>query len=263
MKAMHSAPPEKAWKLGKGPFIFSGFPPHCAGNLEIINISDEKVKIKAIPAFKNEDPVYEHFKEVRVAVSLEPRTHVRVPAFFDIQPDTPSGTYRTSLSCGKQQVEAIIHVFDKYSYILSPPRIFLRGSAGETLTHPLIITNTGNVSFSLPEVGLIWFEEQDWVGRTFVYALRESPKGGGYENYLDRVMGEFQSEMIPSTRIHVECKPWEINSGVVAQASLTVTIPKEFKKGRTYLGFIKIPGRRLWFEVECIGSINSEKRRQK
>jgi len=260
---MHSAPPEKAWRLGKGPFIFSGTPPACTGSLELENITDQKVKIRAIPAVSDKK---EHtgniFTEARLVASIKPRTSIKVPAHFQIRQDTPSGIYKSSLSCGKQREEVIIHVFDNYNYTIEPDRIFMRGSAGATLSQSAIITNTGNVTIELPEVSVIWFEEQDWIGRTFVYALRESTEGEGYQKFLDRVMGEFRSEMIASTRVKVDSKPGEIKPGMIAQVLLTVMLPKELKKGRTYVGFMKIPGRRLWFEIECIGAINSEKRRK-
>ena len=177
MKAMHSAPPEKSWKLGEGPFIFSGVPPRCSGELELINISDQKVKVRAIPTIqKKSDPTTEVLNEVQLVASIAPHNQIKVPAHFLIKPDTPSGVYKTFLSCGKQTEAVIVHVFDNYSYQINPQSIFVRGAAGEKVTKMLIIRNTGNVLLSLPKVSIIWLEEQSWVGRTFVYALREARK---------------------------------------------------------------------------------------
>jgi len=264
MKAMHSAPPEKAWRLGKGPFIFSGIPPVCNGMVELINLSDEKVKVRSLPALSKKGTAPSGFlDEAQVGVTLAPQSRVRVAACFDIDPHTPGGTYNTTLSCGKQKEEVVVHVFNDPGLELDPERIFLRGAAGEKLSHMLVIRNTGNVVFSLPDVSLIWLEEQDWVGRTLVYTLRESSKSDNHEDFLNRTLREFQSEMIPSTRVMLETKSSTIHPGEVAEVQLTLTLPEELKKGRTYFGFIKMPGRRLWFEIECNGVPKSAKRRQK
>ena len=264
MKAMYSAPPGKAWRLGKGPFIFSGMPPACTGELELINTSEEKVKVRAIPAIhKKEDPAAGVLSEVQLGASIAPRGRVRVPAHFRLDPCTPAGTYKTTLSCGKQREAVIVHVFENNTYKVDPQRLFLFGSGGETISRMLVIRNTGNVTFSLPDVSMVWLEERDWVGRTLVYTLRESPNSEGHQKYLDRVMGELRSTMIPATRVFLDSTPQKIKPGDVAQILLKLTLPKELKKGRTYLGFIKMPSRRFWLEIECIGARKTDKRRRK
>jgi hypothetical protein len=157
----------------------------------------------------------------------------------------------------------VVRVFNSPGIELDPDRIFIRGSSGDKVSHMLVIRNTGNIVFSLPDVSLIWLEEQDWVGRSLVYTLRESSKSDNYEDFFNRTLKKFQSEMIPSTRVMLESKSSTIHPGDVAEVQLTLTLPEELKKGRTYFGFIKMPGRRLWFEIECNGVHKSGKRRQK
>ena len=43
-----TAPPQDAWRIGRGPFIFSGVPPLCVGDIDLINESDEKVRVRKI-----------------------------------------------------------------------------------------------------------------------------------------------------------------------------------------------------------------------
>lgn len=263
MKGMHSAPPEKAWHLGEGPFIFSGIPPACSGELELINTSDQKVKVRTIPAVHKEGPVAGVLGEVQLAASIAPHSRVRVPAHFRLDPRTPPGTYKTSLSCGKQREATVVHVHENNGFKVDPRRIFLHGSAGDVLSRMLVIRNTGNVAFSVPDVSMVWLEEQDWLGRTVVYALRESPKSEGHQQFFDRVLEELRSTMVPATRVLFESKQSEIKPGDMAQVLLKLTLPKELKKGRTYLGFIKIPTRRLWLEIECNRMLETDERRPK
>lgn len=264
MKAMYSAPPEEAWRLGSGPFVFSGVPPVCSGEIEVINSSDEKVKVRAVPTTQRKGTAgASGLQELRLVASLAPRSKATVQAHFPIDPTTPAGTYRIKLSCGKQRESAVIHVFENRSYELSPPRIVLRGSGGSRLSHPMVIRNTGNVPIELPKISMVWLEERDWVGRSLVYTLRESQDDERYREFLNRFLEDLRVSMVPATRVALACDAEEILPGSTAQATLKLTLPKELKKGRTYLGFVKLPGKRLWLEVVCNGTVGRTKRRAK
>ena len=110
----HTAPPGDAWRLGKGPFIFSGVPPLCVGAIDLINESDEKVRVRRIPVVghKNEALSSLGLDELRVTTPLPPRRRTRARALFRVEPYTPPGTYTADLSCGRQYETVIVHVWE-------------------------------------------------------------------------------------------------------------------------------------------------------
>jgi hypothetical protein len=68
--------------------------------------------------------------------------------------------------------------------------------------------------------------------------------------------------MLPAVRVDLQYDSPEIRPGETRVVGMELTLPSErMDKGRTYLGFIKLMGHRLWLEVACTGSPNSTKRR--
>jgi len=109
---------------------------------------------------------------------------------------------------------------------------------------------------------LVWLEEQDWVGRTLVDTLRKSPDKETHQAFLDRLLDEFRKSALPPVRVALKYEDPELRPGDTRVVQLELTLPLErLNKGRTYRGFIKLMGKRLWLEVVCNGSPKSTKRR--
>ena len=252
-----TAATESAWQLGKGPFIFIGMPPICRGEIELKNKSDRKIKIRGITTTDHASGsmAARGFGEVKIRTRLAPLAQALRPAHFSIDQHTPPGTYRTKIVTGKQREPAVIHVLENPDFRVTPSRIVTKGGSGDQLEHVLVIHNHGNVTHTLHDIGMVWLEEEDWVGRTFVYTLRESPdKTEGHQPFLDRVMGEFHKSMIPPVRVRLRYDDKEIKPGDTREVFLSMVLPDGLKKGRTYFGFIKLMGKRLWVEVRCTRS---------
>lgn len=253
--------PKEPLKLGKGPFIFSGIPPICDGDIELDNCSDEKVKIRTIPTVDRDkkDIAELGLGEVRLGVKLKPHSSAKVNAYFAINKCTPPGTYKTEISIGGRQEQVTVHVLENPGFQVTPSRVVIRGHGGDNFSQLLLINNYGNITHTLPGMAEVWFEEQDWVRRTLVYALRESTGKEGYQSLLDKAVSDFHESMIPSVNVELEYDMPEIGAGQTCEVIIKGTLPEKLKKGRTYYGFIKLMGKRLWMEVQCNGSSISKK----
>lgn len=243
------------WRLGKGPFVFIGTPPFCWGEVALENLSDHKVKIRTLDTAERSrktQPV-RGLDAVRVRARLSPRSASHKPAYFDVDPHTPPGTYKTEIVRGDQREPAVIHVLENPDFAVSPSRVVLRGRGGERLTQVLVVRNHGNIPHRMHEAARIWLEEEDWVGRTFVYALRDKAENvEGHQAFLDRVLGEFSRSMIHQVRVSLTCDDPDIRPGDTREVSLGLTLPEHLRKGRVYFGFIRLMGKRLWIEVRCL-----------
>lgn len=259
----HSAPPGVAWRLGKGPFIFGGVPPICAGDLELINASDEKVKVRTIPVIGYKDSAASKFglAELMVGVRLAPRDRTRARAHFILDPHTPPGTYTADISCGSQREPVVVHVWEKQSLRISPDEIRLRGAGGDLLSTLILITNEGNVTETMRDLALVFLEERNWVGRSLVYALRETGAEEGHQAYLDRLTREMRVTLARPARITRRSDDSELRPGETREVELEIALPAELIKGRAYFGQIPFMSGELFFEVECNGAQNSTKRR--
>jgi hypothetical protein len=257
----YTAPPGEAWRLGRGPLIFSGFPPLCTGEIELLNDSDQKVKVRAIPAADRDKAPTLGASELRVGASLAPRERKRVPAHFFVEPHTPPGSYTVELSCGSQSETAVVHVFEQLAVQLEPDLIRVRGAGGDVVEALVVVTNRGNVSENLRDLALVFLEEQNWVGRSMVHALRETTAEEGHQSYLDRVVRELRSSIARPARVNLRGEISEIQPGERRELRLEIKLPDELIKGRTYEGSTAFMSGELSFEVECNGSSNSTKRR--
>lgn len=269
----HTAPPGEAWGLGPGPFLLSGTPPRVSGEIELVNRSSERVKVRAIPAraaasaVKRGGAAAPELGPVRMAARLEPGSRERVFAHLDLAPDTPPGTYEAELDAGGERTRVVVHVFEKQAVVVKPALVRLRGAPGEVLSHVLVVANHGNVPHTLPSAALVHLEERDWFGRSLVYALRETREQEGHQAYLDRVVREMKASDIPPMRVDVStgggpaAAGRELRPGGTLEVRLDLTLPEKLIKGRTYIRTIPFMGTQLTFQVECNGSLQSTRRR--
>ncbi len=259
----YSAPPGEAWRLGEGPFIFSGLPPLCVGAIDLINESDEKVRVRRIPVLGHKDEALSSLglDELRVATPLPPRQRTRARAFFRVDPYTPPGTYTADLSCGDQHEKVIVRVWEKVSLRVDPGEIRLRGAAGETLSTIVVVRNEANTIQTHRDVALVFLEERNWIGRSLVFALRETKEEEGHQACLDRVLHELKISLARPARVMVRTEFSELHPGETRELDVEITLPAELVKGRMYFGSTNFMGGKLNFKVECNGPQNSTKRR--
>lgn len=251
----HTAPAGEAWRLGPGPFIFSGVPPLCVGDIDLINESDDKVRVRRIPVVGYGDAALPAgLSELRVATLLPPGHRMRARAFFRVDPSTRPGTYRADLSCGNQQEPVIVHVWERRTVRIDPGEIRLRGAAGEHLTTVVVVRNDGNVTENMRDLALVFLEEHNWVGRSAVFALRETKAEEGHQAYLDRVLYELKDSLARPARVNLRSEVTELHPGETREVELEMTLPGELMKGRTYFGSTRFMGSKLIFTVECTAS---------
>jgi hypothetical protein len=256
---LYTAPPEEGWRLGPGPFIFSGVPPLCVGDVDLINESDDKVRVRRIPVVGHMEQKVSSLGlgEVRVATPLLPRRRTRARAFFRVDPFMPPGTYKADLSSGGQQEAVVVHVWEKRSLRIDPGEIRLHGTAGDVVTSLVVVTNQGNVPETLREIALVFLEERNWLGRSAVFAMRETTAEDGHQAYLDRFLHELKDSLARPARVNLRSEIAELQPGETREIELDITLPTELMKGRMYFGSTKFMSSRLIFKVECTGANSS------
>lgn len=267
--------PEGALRLGDGPVLFSGTPPVLRGEVAVVNTSVHDLKVRGIATAAPAAPARAAkatahaaatapaiIGEVRMTAKLAPGAAARVPARLRVDPFTAAGRYATVLEVDGRQVEAVVQVFERDSVRIEPRPVFVRGVAGETLTQPMILTNLGNVSHTVPAGGLVHLGEKDWLGRSLVYALRETDIDHDHNHYLDQLFREVRSTLPAPARFTTKAAgDGALPPGATVEVELQLTIPEALVKGRTYVGRTTFLGAGLGFKVDCIGTAKTVKRR--
>ena len=250
-------------QIGEGPFIFSGVPPILTGEIELSNPSDEKIKVRSIPVVRQKGGSAKSIAltELQVGARLAPKQRMRASAHILIDPSTPPGSYSAEVSLGTGSRPIVAHVFENGDIQIDPPRIRLRGAAGDVLTSLAVVSNRGNVAETLRDVALVFLEERDWVGRSLVYALRDVDEAGDHQAYLDRLLHEMKTTIARPAKVSVSANRDVLRPGETTEVKVEIALPVELIKGRTYIGSTPLMSGKLSFEVEANGSINSTKRR--
>ena len=249
--------------FGEGPFIFSGVPPVLTGEIDLSNPSDEKIKVRSIPVVRQERGSAKSItlNELRVGARLAPKQRMRASAHILIDPSTPPGSYSAEVSLGTDSRPIVAHVFENGDIQVDPPRIRLRGAAGDVLSSLVVVSNRGNVAETLRDVALVFLEERSWVGRSLVYALRDVDEADDHGTYLDRLLHEMKSSIARPAKVSVSADRDVLRPGETAEVRVEIALPGELIKGRTYIGSTPLMSGQLSFEIEANGSINSTKRR--
>ncbi len=258
MKGPYTTAPGEGWSLTEDTYVFSGTPQECRGELSFVNDCDHKIKIRSLTTQVS--------KRSRKGQSKLPATallvNARVPAHgqcraiaqLQLPAQTPPGHYFASIGCGERSIHLDIEVLGYHDFLVEPSHAQVHAQAGETIRLQLTLSNLGNLPIDLSDVGMIWLRERDWIGRTLVYTLRETAAEDNYEDFCNRLLKNFRSDVIAPARIQFETGGEALlGVGQVLQRILCLKLPLGLKKGRRYLGFIKINDDRIWLEVYCTG----------
>jgi hypothetical protein len=263
MKGTYSGQPGIDWHLAKEACHFSGIPSECRGELTLINVSNDKVKVRALSTQKHPQKGKTQGKKVGVlqpthialSARIPPHSEIQSTASLNLPPDTPPGQYQATVMCGKQKAPIEIDVLAHQEVLIEPSHLRVQGESGEIIKTQISIKNLGNVPLDIRNVGMVWLREKDWIGRTLVYTLRETAPNESLNDFGDRLLHTFHDDMIPPAKIQFEPVIQDLlAAGCNMLRTICLTLPLGIKKGRRYLGFIKINENRIWLEVYCSGS---------
>lgn len=275
-----TAAPGEAWRLGEGPYAFAGAPPILTGEVELVNESDGKVKVRRLQtsAADDEEAAAPGLGELRLAASLAAGARARVPAHFLVPPGTPAGRHEVELRAGDATATALVHVLERSAVELSPGVLELWGAPGDELERAVLVRNRGNVTHAVADAAMLFLHEDDWVSRSLVFALREDAEDaedaengeggetgedGDHGRYLDRVVGELRRSLVPPVQVSFASGSSEVGPGEHAVVEVSLPLPDGLRKGRTYVGTAALAGGELAFEVTCDGSRVSTERRSR
>lgn len=258
MRPAFNGEPGKDWYLAEGTYVFAGVPGDCLGEVTLVNCSDEKIRVRRLearpPPRKRKGRQTLKGANLQLSARMRPGEVLRTEANFQVPPGTAPGQYDAVVPCGERKVRVEVTVFEHFALDVSPGHIRIQGQSGEAVSVPITITNEGNVPVALRDVGMVWLRERDWIGRTLVYALRETQESDTYEDFANRLLHDFRRAIVSPARIQLApALDGPLAVGQCLTRTLEMTLPQGLQKGRLYMGFIKINETRIWLELYCDG----------
>ena len=253
-------PGEESCRLGPGPFYFSGRPPFVRGTVNVENRSDERVRVRSMTLGAPGLAAYrgrgggpaKAALEIRPSRQVGPLEQVSVPAYLRIDRFTPPGEYEAHVRLGDQQAQAVVFVQESHRLDLVPNRITVSAAAGETIVRRVAITNEGNVPFSTRRAALAPLEALGTLHRSLAIALTEAGHEG-HAKFLDRFVKELADNEVPPAKVKVEIQDQEIAPGETKLVELSIRLPADLKRRRSYSSRIDFRDKRLAVEVNVEG----------
>jgi hypothetical protein len=262
------AEPEERCRLGPGPFYFSGRPPFVRGTVSLENPSDERVRVRSMtlgaaglgpyrgrgagPAREAGRASRADALEVRPSRQVGPLEQASVPAYLRVDRFTPPGEYEAHLRLGDQRAPAVVFVQESHRLELVPNRITVSAAAGETIVRRVAITNEGNVPFSTRRAALAPLEALGTLHRSLAIALTEAGHEG-HAKFLDRFVKELADNEVSPAKVKVEIQDQEIAPGETKLVELSIRLPADLKRRRSYTSRIEFRDTRLAVEVNVEG----------
>ncbi|MDC0664126.1 hypothetical protein [Marinobacter sp. SS21] len=265
MKGPYNGEPGTDWQLGPGPFCFSGPPTACRGELGLINDSDYKLRVRQLETRAVPRPRKDHQAlppgYIQLSARIRPHDTARSRATLMLTSDTAPGCYQGTVVCGKQKERLEVEVLAHRELLVEPSHLRLHGHSGQVVEQRLTLSNRGNVPIELRDVSMVWLEEVNWAGRTLVDTLRATSAEDGYEEFANRLVQEFRRSLVVPARIRFRPSLGQaLAPGQCIERSLSLTLPPGLKKGRRYLGFIKVDAGRIWLRLYCNANETAPKR---
>lgn len=262
MERNHEAAQQAKWVLGPGPIVCTGAPASCQGYVELINHTAEDVQPKTIAIAGLELGLGQGAAPpaARVSARLGPHERLRAPIEVVLDPATPPGSYKGQVSCGSQREDIVIHVLENWNLNIVPHRLTIKASANETVALPVLITNLGNIEFTLPNSVSLHFEHDLEIGQLLDTALMAAGRQG-FAKFLDRFVEELADSAIGPATVQFKPGGARVCAGETKQVELEIHFPANLRESILYRGMMKLWNARLTLDVECLGQPKATRRR--
>ncbi|MFQ5560064.1 MAG: hypothetical protein ACE5FU_05695 [Nitrospinota bacterium] len=133
------------------PLVFYGPPHRLSGSFRLENASLEKVKLRtlALRSTTLKDSVNSPLTRLQVNSHVGPEERASVPAFMEVDPNTPPGVYDAEFEIGGrfQKIEA--HVVETVNLLLQPESITLVAGTEDSFEREILVENAGNIPLAL------------------------------------------------------------------------------------------------------------------
>jgi len=229
--------------------ILNGPPSNLRGHIFLRNSSDDALSVKALKLVHAEKRLGEN-ASLKIGSRLKPGEQKLESITHQLPPQTPPGTYESNLIIGgaerkiKMIVQPHLHVSiypDSFSFIGTDP--------GKTHTAQITLTNTGNLSFTIPDVKHVAALDMDLICRAFGFALR-SKGSEGYHSTMDELAKNVNRYLPDWASAHIEEAGQTIQPGATKILHLNITMPQNTDANKDYTGNMRFWNKSISYEIK-------------
>lgn len=246
----------RAWDL-VGPILLVGPPPRLAGRVTVANRGGEKLKVKALDLRVKGAP--DRTFALQLAARVAPGATAAFNAQAVVDETMSPGTYQAEVDVEGESRPAVLHVLERRELSVIPETFELAGAPGESVTHPAVIANAGNLEATLPKVALAGIGEEGALQSLFHVAISRRGREG-HVPALDAYAALLsETEVEPVKVLLGEAAGATLAPGETRAVQLTFELPDRLARHRFYRGTFLIGRTRCMLELAA-GNGNSDTR---
>jgi hypothetical protein len=133
------------------PIVFSGPPGRVTGTLNLLNTSNEKLKLTTVrlDAPMLTGAARQPLGELRIAARIYPNQQGAVPVTLPLDPCTAPGSYTAHIRVGDHIQSVVIHVTEHVDLHVEPDGVAINTDGERKFTREFVVENAGNVALPL------------------------------------------------------------------------------------------------------------------
>lgn len=227
------------------PLVLAGPPRELTGRIQLHNPGDAKVVLRDAglkdPSGLLRLPSSRHSLQPLV---LRPDQGGSVPISIAVDPATPPGGYRAELELAGRSQPVVLHVAEVFDLSVQPRSLVVVNQSGVPQKKRLIITNDGNVAFTLGDLGTVDLREDLPSNRVVRVAV---------ESLLDHEKLDLQALVVAllavareedgrlgSLQVLARDGQVELRPGETKAVELEITLQDELPLNRRYRGRLPV-----------------------
>jgi hypothetical protein len=242
--------PARAWDVA-GPILLVGTPPRLSGRVTLANRSAERLKVKTLDLRLTgpRDLAPDRTFALQLSARVAPGASASFTAQAVVDETMPPGTYQAEVDVGGELRAAVLHVLERREVTVAPELFDLAGAPGESVVHPAVITNAGNVEATLPKVVLAGLGEDGALHSLFHVAMSQRGREG-HIAALDAYAALLAEAEVDAAKVLLgEAAGATLAPGEARAVQLTFELPARLARHRLYRGTFLIGRTRCTIEL--------------
>lgn len=257
-----------SWSIQGEKLHLIGKPSLCVGEISVRNLSAEKIRLKRIPlaSSRMSGPSEISVSHLRVFGILPPGAAMQVPVQLPIPPQTPPGRYAAEAVIGGARKSVTIDVLESWDLAINPGEISLKLHPGERARRPVLLTNRGNMPYTLHRAAFAPLQDKDGTHRNIFLSLRHATAEPDYEAVLNDFVKRMQDTEVEPARIGILSDGRSLLPGETRDFEIEISLPEDLKRNRRYSGKATFENARLLLDIEVLGNStpdNGENKKEK
>ena len=236
----------RAWNV-VDPILLVKPPPLLSDRVTIANHGTDKLKVKALDLRLKKAPARTF--ALQLAARVAPGASAAFMAQAVVDEVMPPGAYEAEVDVEGESRPAVLHVLERRELSVNPETFDLAGAPGESVTHPAVIANSGNLDATLPKVALAAIGEQGALQSLFHVAMAQRGRDG-HVPALDAYAALLaESEVEPVKVLLGDAGGATLGPGEARAVELTFELPARLARHRFYRGTFLIDRTRCGLEL--------------